>query len=174
MAEGRGQTRFATYHKSPTQDMSVSAQWIFPVEALHHTPSVDTSNYTIEREMYDRSRGVEFLFRLGSSLGLSDFTPFQSLNQPLTLSLQTVVGNVHRRNLVPSFLHAVFYGGLPPTGVVPVSSRPLPGVYNLCLGYRRCLYLPSNENGRVWQKTSRRCAGVPIQSHGHGRDTHSE
>lgn len=45
-------------------------QWLFPVSALQVTPSVVTSSYTVAKELYDRSRGVEFLFRLGSSLGL--------------------------------------------------------------------------------------------------------
>ena len=50
---------------------SSSSQWIFPVSALSATPSIMTSGYTLDRELYDRARGVEFLFRLGSSLGLS-------------------------------------------------------------------------------------------------------
>ncbi|KAJ6596864.1 cyclin-like protein [Mycena vulgaris] len=41
-------------------------QWLFPLSALHATPS----NWPIEKEMYDRARGIEFLFRLGSSLVL--------------------------------------------------------------------------------------------------------
>ncbi|KAF8894590.1 cyclin-like protein [Infundibulicybe gibba] len=41
-------------------------QWFFPVSALRETPST----CTLDKELYDRSRGVEFLFRLGSSLGL--------------------------------------------------------------------------------------------------------
>lgn len=75
---------------APTQDMTASAQWIFPIEALHHTPSVDTSNYTVAKELYDRARGVEFLFRLGSSLGLSEFTatvPSQSFDSTLIFSV---------------------------------------------------------------------------------------
>ncbi|KAJ7449781.1 cyclin-like protein [Mycena latifolia] len=41
-------------------------QWLFPLSALHATPS----NWPIEKELYDRARGIEFLFRLGSSLVL--------------------------------------------------------------------------------------------------------
>lgn len=48
----------------------MQSQWLFPVSALQVTPSVVTSSYTVAKELYDRSRGVEFLFRLGSSLGL--------------------------------------------------------------------------------------------------------
>ncbi len=46
------------------------SQWLFPVSALHNTPSRMTSDIPLERELYDRSRGVEFLYRLGVSLGL--------------------------------------------------------------------------------------------------------
>ncbi|KAI0695895.1 cyclin-like protein [Cytidiella melzeri] len=46
-----------------------AAQWLFPVSALvDHTPSRTTSSISIEKELYDRARGVEFLFRLGVSL----------------------------------------------------------------------------------------------------------
>jgi hypothetical protein len=48
----------------------MQSQWVFPLSALQLTPSVVTSSYTVAKELYDRSRGVEFLFRLGSSLGL--------------------------------------------------------------------------------------------------------
>lgn len=47
-----------------------SSQWLFPVEALNHTPSASP----LYKELYDRARGVEFLFRLGSSLALLVFS----------------------------------------------------------------------------------------------------
>ena len=43
------------------------SQWLFSIDALDFTPS----NCSRERELYDRARGVEFLFRLGASLVLS-------------------------------------------------------------------------------------------------------
>ncbi|KXN82091.1 Cyclin pch1 [Leucoagaricus sp. SymC.cos] len=43
------------------------AQWYFSLSALNSTPSESPR----PRELYDRARGVEFLFRLGSSLALS-------------------------------------------------------------------------------------------------------
>jgi hypothetical protein len=43
-----------------------ASQWLFPVSALQVTPS----EYPLEVELYNRARGVEFLFRLGSSLAL--------------------------------------------------------------------------------------------------------
>ncbi|KAF7294960.1 Cyclin pch1 [Mycena indigotica] len=41
-------------------------QWIFPLTALHATPST----WPMHKQLYDRARGIEFLFRLGSSLVL--------------------------------------------------------------------------------------------------------
>ena len=50
---------------------TTAAQWLFPVSAiLDHTPSRTTSAISVEKELYDRARGVEFLFRLGVSLML--------------------------------------------------------------------------------------------------------
>ncbi|KAJ6630774.1 cyclin-like protein [Mycena sp. CBHHK59/15] len=46
--------------------MHTDSQWLFPLSAFRATPS----NWPIEKEMYDRARGIEFLFRLGSSLVL--------------------------------------------------------------------------------------------------------
>ncbi|KAH7889720.1 cyclin-like protein [Phlebopus sp. FC_14] len=61
---------------APAHEIPVSSQWIFPVDALQCTPSVATSSCSIPRELYDRARGVEFLFRLGSSLGLPSSAMF--------------------------------------------------------------------------------------------------
>ncbi|KAJ7063274.1 cyclin-like protein [Mycena amicta] len=44
--------------------MNHQNQWIFPLQALSATPS----NWPMTKELYDRARGIEFLFRLGSSL----------------------------------------------------------------------------------------------------------
>ncbi|KAI5124546.1 hypothetical protein M0805_003068 [Coniferiporia weirii] len=49
---------------------SPSSQWIFPASALLATPSASTSSLSLDKELYDRARGVEFLFRLGASLQL--------------------------------------------------------------------------------------------------------
>nr|GAT58708.1 translation initiation factor eIF-2B subunit alpha [Mycena chlorophos] len=43
-----------------------AGEWLFPLEALHATPSA----WPLQKELYDRARGIEFLFRLGSSLFL--------------------------------------------------------------------------------------------------------
>lgn len=41
-------------------------QWLFHTAALTQTPST----CSLQQELYDRARGIEFLFRLGSSLVL--------------------------------------------------------------------------------------------------------
>ncbi|KAI0054042.1 cyclin-like protein [Auriscalpium vulgare] len=49
-------------------DPLTAQQWLFPFHALSSTPTaIDRS---LEAEMYDRSRGIEFLFRLGTSIAL--------------------------------------------------------------------------------------------------------
>ncbi|KAJ7632590.1 cyclin-like protein [Roridomyces roridus] len=45
---------------------SSDSQWLFPLEAFQATPT----NWSLQKELYDRARGIEFLFRLGSSLVL--------------------------------------------------------------------------------------------------------
>ncbi|KAK7693573.1 hypothetical protein QCA50_003142 [Cerrena zonata] len=52
---------------------SSSSQWLLPISALHATPSKTTSQIPLEKELYDRARGVEFLFRLGVSLALPSY-----------------------------------------------------------------------------------------------------
>jgi hypothetical protein len=46
------------------------SQWLFPTDALAHTPTV-ADGWAVDKELYDRSRGAELLYRLGSSLALS-------------------------------------------------------------------------------------------------------
>ncbi|KAG6333133.1 hypothetical protein ID866_5960 [Astraeus odoratus] len=79
--------------------MSISAQWIFPVEALHHTPSVATSDYTIGKELYDRARGVEFLFRLGSSLGLPSSAMFTAATWFHRFFMRFSMEDYHRQDI---------------------------------------------------------------------------
>lgn len=47
-----------------------TSQWMFPISSLQFTPSKTTSSIPLDKELYDRARGVEFLFRLGVSLVL--------------------------------------------------------------------------------------------------------
>ncbi|ESK94626.1 cyclin [Moniliophthora roreri MCA 2997] len=45
---------------------TIDSQWIFPLSALRNTPTP----YPVHKFLYDLARGVEFLYRLGTSLKL--------------------------------------------------------------------------------------------------------
>lgn len=49
-------------------ESAVHSQWLFPISALSCTPTAQDKS--LHEEMYDRSRGIEFLYRLGTSIGL--------------------------------------------------------------------------------------------------------
>ncbi len=51
-----------------TTESTTSSQWVFPISALSCTPTAQERS--LHEEMYDRSRGIEFLYRLGTSIGL--------------------------------------------------------------------------------------------------------
>ena len=59
--------------EQPRAQSSSSSQWKFPTSALLATPSAATSGIPLDKEVYDRARGIEFLYRLGASLQLSVF-----------------------------------------------------------------------------------------------------
>ena len=84
------------------------SQWLFPISALSCTPTAQERS--LHEEMYDRSRGIEFLYRLGTSIGLSvrDNLP-PSFGQYSTLVSQSFPWPIHCCNVVSSFLYAVFY-----------------------------------------------------------------
>lgn len=47
-------------------DSAYNSQWLFPIDTLSNTPST----CRLERELYDRARGIEFLYRVGMQLNL--------------------------------------------------------------------------------------------------------
>jgi len=51
--------------------MDSSDQWLFPLSALRDTPS----EITLQEEMSRRQKGVDWLFRVGVSLGMSVSSP---------------------------------------------------------------------------------------------------
>jgi hypothetical protein len=51
-----------------TTESTPNTQWLFPISALSCTPT--SQERSLHEEMYDRSRGIEFLYRLGTSIGL--------------------------------------------------------------------------------------------------------
>jgi hypothetical protein len=54
--------------QTSTTDPNTHSQWLFPISALSSTPTAQERS--LHEEMYDRSRGIEFLYRLGTSIGL--------------------------------------------------------------------------------------------------------
>ncbi|KIJ17386.1 hypothetical protein PAXINDRAFT_112329 [Paxillus involutus ATCC 200175] len=84
---------------APTNDLSANSQWIFPIHALHCTPSVATSARTIGKELYDRARGVEFLFRLGSSLGLPSSAMFTAATWFHRFFMRFSMEDYHRQDV---------------------------------------------------------------------------
>jgi len=54
--------------QSATTGSTTHSQWLFPISALSCTPTAQERS--LHEEMYDRSRGIEFLYRLGTSIGL--------------------------------------------------------------------------------------------------------
>src|SRR6266571_3471914 len=122
-------------------ESTVHSQWLFPISALSCTPTAQ--DRSLHEEMYDRSRGIEFLYRLGCSIGL--FVPLQPTFSPfsscLTLVSQPFSRSIHRSHLVPSLLHAVFDARLSSAGSF---SHP-------------CRFPPScHQYGRVRKEAQRR------------------
>ena len=64
------------------------SQWLFPISALSCTPTAQDKS--LHEEMYDRCRGIEFLYRLGTSIGLcvklQGASPLCHVNPCLSLS----------------------------------------------------------------------------------------
>ncbi|EGN92464.1 hypothetical protein SERLA73DRAFT_191118 [Serpula lacrymans var. lacrymans S7.3] len=84
------------------QHTGLSSQWLFPVSALEHTPSIATSAYTVAKELYDRARGVEFLFRLGSSLGLPSSAMFTAATWFHRFFMRYSMEDYHRQDVAAS------------------------------------------------------------------------
>jgi len=88
----------------------MASQWLFSLPALSLTPSA----LLLEKEFYDRARGVEFSVSSGLLSCLSVLIIVQSAYH-LT-HVPSYVGNVYSCHLVPPLLHAVFYGRFSPSG----------------------------------------------------------
>ncbi|KAF8636560.1 hypothetical protein AX17_003372 [Amanita inopinata Kibby_2008] len=78
--------------------MSTDCQWLFPISALHATPSA----CSLDKELYDRARGVEFLFRLGSSLGLPTPAMFTAATWFHRFYMRYAMEDFHRQDVAAS------------------------------------------------------------------------
>ncbi|EIW60484.1 cyclin-like protein [Trametes versicolor FP-101664 SS1] len=81
---------------------TTSSQWMFPLSALHNTPSRATSNIPLEKELYDRSRGVEFLYRLGVSLGLPSSAMYTAATWFHRFYMRYSMEDYHRQDVAAS------------------------------------------------------------------------
>jgi len=86
--------------------MDSSDQWRFPLSALRDTPS----EMDLQEEMSRRQKGVDWLFRVGVSLGMS--VSSLAVAHLLNPNVQGTRAMSHCRSLLPSFLYATDDGGL--------------------------------------------------------------
>ncbi|KAH8117415.1 cyclin-like protein [Phellopilus nigrolimitatus] len=78
---------------------STSSQWVFPASALLATPSATTSAMQLDKELYDRARGVEFLYRLGASLQLPTTALFTAATWYHRFYMRYSMEDYHRQDV---------------------------------------------------------------------------
>ncbi|KAF5391436.1 hypothetical protein D9757_001915 [Collybiopsis confluens] len=78
--------------------MSKHNQWLVTTDSLQHYPSI-TSNEPLEKILYDLSRGVEFLFRLGTSLKLPSPALFTAATWFHRFYLRYSLHDFHRQDV---------------------------------------------------------------------------
>jgi hypothetical protein len=84
-----------------TTDSTPNSQWFFSISALSCTPTAQERS--LHEEMYDRSRGIEFLYRLGTSIGLFVRVTFHLVLSMLNLFLGTPLAySLLRRGFIAS------------------------------------------------------------------------
>jgi len=132
-----------------TESTAAHSQWLFPISALACTPTAQERS--LHEEMYDRSRGIEFLYRLGTSIGLFVCLIF-SPPPPQPLSprshspgLFTAATWFHRFFMRYSM---VDYHRQVSLCVPYLISSPTP-VTNTSLDHRGCLHISRYEDRRV-------------------------
>jgi len=74
------------------------SQWLFPLSALRATPT----GFSADKELYDRARGVEFLFRLGSSLALPSSAMFTAATWFHRFYMRYSMEDFHRQDVAAS------------------------------------------------------------------------
>ncbi|KAL0946927.1 hypothetical protein HGRIS_013088 [Hohenbuehelia grisea] len=73
----------------------ISSQWLFSVQALQDTPT----EFSTQKELYDRARGVEFLYRLGSSLQLPTSAMFTAATWFHRFYMRFSMEDYHRQHV---------------------------------------------------------------------------
>ncbi|ETW85952.1 hypothetical protein HETIRDRAFT_309656 [Heterobasidion irregulare TC 32-1] len=85
---------------SPDSAKIALSQWLFPISAFEHTPTA--IERSVEEEMYDRARGIEFLFRLGTSIGLHSPGIFTAATWFHRFFMRCSMEDYHRQNVAAS------------------------------------------------------------------------
>ncbi|PAV23712.1 cyclin [Pyrrhoderma noxium] len=80
-------------------DTVSTQQWMFPTSALLVTPSASTSSIPLEKELYDRARGIEFLYRLGASLQLPSTALFTAATWFHRFYMRFSMEDYHRQDI---------------------------------------------------------------------------
>jgi hypothetical protein len=140
--------------QTTTTESSARSQWLFPLSALSCTPTAQERS--LHEEMYDRSRGIEFLYRLGTSIGLFVCLIFSTppLFNPCLLAAILPASSPPRRGSIVSLC------GIPCLIITDKSvsratyrvSLP-PPVTNTSSDYRGSLHISGYKDRRVRKET---------------------
>ncbi|KAF5330678.1 hypothetical protein D9619_005559 [Psilocybe cf. subviscida] len=79
-------------------DSAYNSQWLFPIETLSNTPST----CRLERELYDRARGIEFLYRVGMQLNLPTSAIFTAATWFHRFYMRFSMEDFHRQDVAAS------------------------------------------------------------------------
>ncbi|KAL0580959.1 hypothetical protein V5O48_001051 [Marasmius crinis-equi] len=74
------------------------SQWIFPLSALRQVPT----QYSVDKFLYDLARGVEFLYRLGTSLKLPSPALFTAATWLHRFYMRYSMEDFHRQDVAAS------------------------------------------------------------------------
>ena len=129
-----------------TTESTPNSQWLFPISALSCTPTAQ--DMSLHEEMYDRSRGIEFLYRLGTSIGLfvwAAFHPVLSILNPCLSSAIPRAYSLLRRGFIASLCGILCLIIIAKSVSLVASSS----VTNTSSDHRGCLCIPCYKDRRV-------------------------
>ena len=140
-----------------TTESTTNSQWVFPISALSCTPTAQERS--LHEEMYDRSRGIEFLYRLGTSIGLfvrstlSTPVSVDMLNQTLVSPLAIPLAYSRlRRGSIASLCGILCSIIIAKSVSVPTALVASPLVTNTSSDHRGRLRISCYKDRRVWKE----------------------
>jgi hypothetical protein len=148
--------------QTTTTESSARSQWLFPLSALSCTPTAQERS--LHEEMYDRSRGIEFLYRLGTSIGLfvclifSTPPPFPSIFNPCLLAAILPASSPPRRGSIASLcgIPCLIITDKSVLSVPRTALSSLPPVTNTSSDDRGSLHISGYKDRRVRKETQGR------------------